>query len=136
MSDGRWVQRRMRLMQREQASGISVLSWSGCACINILMNTVSHSGSIVFGGGGKSQLSGLPESDIAVTVEWIVVKFSVDSPNESKQCSSLFELSSVTTISYLFYSSTSQTTKPSIFSLRCPLCFLLSTTRLLLANPS
>lgn len=70
-------------MQREQASGISVLSWSGCACINILMNAVSHSGSIVLW-GEKSQLSGLPESDIAITVEWIVVKFCVDSANEFK----------------------------------------------------
>lgn len=33
--------------------------------------------------GEKCQLSALPESDIAITVEWIVVKFCVDSANES-----------------------------------------------------
>ncbi len=36
------MQMRMCLMQRERASGMSVLSWSHCACINTLMNTFSH----------------------------------------------------------------------------------------------
>lgn len=40
------VQMRMCLMQREWALGMSVLSWSDCACISTLMNTFSRASSL------------------------------------------------------------------------------------------